>query len=71
MGLKIPSLRKRGKGLFNTSIPAVRQWVNNLPLINVETSVEQLEFALDEINKIDIPASERHDALELLIAPVI
>jgi len=71
MGLKIPLQKKRGKGLFNTSIPEVRQWVNNLPLINIEASVEQLEFALDEINKFEIPASNRHDALELLTAPVI
>ena len=71
MDLKIPSLRKSRKGLFKTSTPAVRKWVDSLPLINTEASVGQLEFALDEINKIDIPASERHDALELLTAPFI
>lgn len=71
MSLKIPRPGKRSKQQFNTSIPAVRRWIDNLPLINIEASVQQLEFALNEINKADIPASVRHDALELLTAPVI
>jgi hypothetical protein len=71
MDLKIPALGKTGKRLFKTSTPAVRQWVDNLPLINVQASVTQLEFALDEINKTDIPAAQRHAALDLLNAPVI
>lgn len=71
MGLKIPAIGKTGKSLFKTSTPAVRQWVDNLPLINIEASVKQLEFALDKINKTDIPAAERHATLDLLNAPVM
>jgi len=71
MDLKIPSPGKHGKGLFNTSTPAVRQWVDNLPLINIEASAGQLEFALDELNKTNIAAADRHEALELLTAPVM
>jgi hypothetical protein len=71
MDLIFPRPGKRGKRQFNTSIPAVRKWIENLPLINIEASVQQLEFALDEINTAEIPASVRHDALELLTAPVI
>jgi hypothetical protein len=71
MDLKIPELEKTGKRLFKTSAPAVRQWVDNLPLINIEASVKQLEFALDEINKTDIPTAERHAALDMLNTPVM
>jgi len=71
MDLNIPALEKTGKRLFKTSAPAVRQWVDNLPLINIEASVKQLEFALDEINKTDIPAAERHATLEMLNTPVM
>ncbi len=71
MDLNIPALGKVGKCQFKTGAAAVRQWVDDLPLINIEASVKQLEFALDEINKTDIPAAERHAALELLNAPVV
>jgi|GEM_PF-863068 len=71
MDLDIPASGKTGKSPFKTSTPAVSEWVANLPLINIKDCVEQLEFALDELNKIDVPAAERHAALELLTAPVM
>lgn len=71
MALKIPNLVKPGRGLFKTNISSVRTWVDNLPLINIDGTVSQLEFALDEINRVDIPATERLEALELLNAPVM
>lgn len=71
MALKIPRLGKRSKGLFKTGIDSVRTWVDNLPLMNTEATVSQLEFALDEINRADIPLTERMAAIELLNAPVM
>jgi hypothetical protein len=71
MPLKIPQLGKPGNGLFKTSLSSVRKWVDNLPLINIQDTVSRLEFALDEINKVDIPATERIGTLELLNAPVM
>jgi hypothetical protein len=71
MDLNIPALGKAGKCQFKTGAAAVRQWVDDLPLINIGASVEQLEFALDEINKTDVQATERHATLELLNTPVM
>lgn len=71
MELTAPALKQRGKSLFNTRTGAVRQWVDNLPLINADGTIVQLEFALDEINSTDMPATERLEALELLIPPVM
>lgn len=71
MDMKTPAQRNNVKGLFTTGTPAVREWVDNLPLINIDASVQQLESALEEINTTDIPAVERHAALELLTAPVM
>jgi hypothetical protein len=71
MDLNIPTLGKPGNCQFNSSTPAVRQWVDDLPLINIEASIKQLEFALDEINKTEVPAAERQAALDMLNAPVM
>jgi hypothetical protein len=71
MELLIPKLKKSGKRVFNTKAGAVRQWVENLPLINTEGTVIQLEFALDNINSVDLPTEERVEVLELLTAPVM
>jgi len=71
MELLIPELKKSGNRIFNTKAAAVRRWVENLPLINTEGTVIQLEFALDNINSVDLPAEERFEALELLTAPVM
>ncbi|MGD2055422.1 MAG: hypothetical protein PVJ15_01350 [Gammaproteobacteria bacterium] len=71
MSLLIPKLKKPGNRVFNTRADAVRRWVENLPLINTEGTVIQLEFALDNINSTELPSEERVEILELLTAPVM
>lgn len=71
MALKILKLGRHRKSVSKTSISSVRTWVDNLPLINTDRTVSQLEAALEEISRFNIPATERLAALELLNAPVI
>jgi hypothetical protein len=70
MELQIPELRKPGKGTFKTDARAIRQWIENLPLINIDKTVTLLEGALDEINGYNLPDAERFEALELFARPV-
>ncbi len=70
MKLQIPELRKPGKGTFTTTAEAVREWIENLPLTNIDKTVTLLEGALDEINSYAIPDSERLDSLEQFARPV-
>ncbi len=71
MELKIPSLKKPGIGIFKTQPESLRKWVENLPLVNVDTTVGQLEFGLSEINSVEMPPRDRLEVLELLTAPVM
>jgi hypothetical protein len=70
MKLQIPELRKPDKDGFKTGAEAVRQWIENLPLVNIDKTVTLLEEALDEINGYDIPNTERFEALELFAGQV-
>jgi hypothetical protein len=71
MELRVPILKKPGRSIFKTSPESLRKWVENLPLVNVETSVGQLEFGLSEINSVEMSFHDRLEALELLTAPVM
>jgi len=69
MALQIPTLRQPGKGAFNTSPEAVRQWIEGLPLANTDATTRLLGEALGEINSIDISTSDRFETLSLLTEP--
>jgi hypothetical protein len=70
MELRVPTL-KPGNGIFKTSPESIRKWVENLPLVNIATSVGQLEFGLSEINSVALSPRDRLEALELLAPPVM
>ncbi len=70
MELLIPELRKPGKGTFKTDARDVRQWIEELPLTNIDKTVTLLEGALDEINSYIMPETERFETLELFARPV-
>ncbi|MDH3525968.1 MAG: hypothetical protein OEM43_00470 [Gammaproteobacteria bacterium] len=70
MELQIPELKKPGMGTFKTGTGAVRQWIENLPLTNVDKTITLIEGALDEINGYILPNAERFEALELFARPV-
>lgn len=71
MELQLPERKKPGTTAFNTTTEAVRQWVEDLPLVNTERSSSLLEDALDQINALDIPAQQRLLALEQIATPVM
>jgi hypothetical protein len=71
MELKLPELRKTGAGIFKTDPESLRKWVKNLPLVNVDTCVHQMEFGLSEMNGVEIAPAIRSEVLESLTEPVM
>ena len=71
MNLNLPTRRKATESSFNTKPEVVRDWVDNLPLINTEKSRAMLEEALTDINSVSIPTRNRHETLELLATSVM
>ena len=71
MELRIPTLKKAGTGILRTDPESLGKWVENLPLVNVDTCVWQLEFGLSEINGVEMPTADRLEVLELLTEPVM
>jgi hypothetical protein len=71
MDLDLPRREKPGRLSFNTSAPAIQAWVDDLPLLNTDKTLDLVSSALDQINKLDIPPQQRHDALELLSTSVM
>ena len=71
MELKVPTLRKPGQSILKTDPDSFRKWVENLPLVNVDTCVGQLEFGLTEMNSVELSSGDRLEFLELLLEPVM
>jgi hypothetical protein len=71
MHLRVPPLGKPGGGVFKTTPERLREWVENLPLANIETCIGQLDFGLSEINRVELPPHERLEVLESLTMPVM
>ncbi len=71
MNLNLPARRKATDSSLITKPEAVRDWVDNLPLINTEKSRVMLEEALTDINSVSIPTRNRHEILELLATSVM
>jgi len=71
MELQLPERKKPARTSFNTNPDAIKRWVDDLPLLNTERTLQLLNDALDEINTLDIPAENRHMALELLSTSVM
>ena len=71
MDLDLPRREKPGRLSFNTSTPAIQAWVDDLPLLNTDKTLDLVSSSLEQINKLDIPPQQRHDALELLSTSVM
>ena len=71
MNLNLPARHKATDSSFITKPEVVRDWVDNLPLINTEKSRVMLEEALTDINSVSIPTRNRHETLELLATSVM
>jgi hypothetical protein len=71
MNLDLPRREKPGRLSFNTSTPAIQAWVDDLPLLNIYNTLDLVSGALDQINKLDIPPQQRHEALEILSTSVM
>jgi len=71
MELRVPKLKKPGGSILKTDPESFKEWVGNLPLVNIELSAGRLEFGLSVINSVELSSSDRFEALELLTAPVM
>jgi hypothetical protein len=71
MNLDLPRREQPGRLSFNTSREAIQAWIDDLPLLNTDRTVVLVSGALDQINSLDIPFQQRHEALELLTTPVM
>jgi hypothetical protein len=71
MDLDLPRREKPGRLSFNTSTPAIQAWVDDLPLLNTMETLELVNGALDQTNRLSIPPQQRHAALELLSTSVM
>jgi hypothetical protein len=69
--LRVPKLKKPGGSIFKTNPESLKKWVENLPLVNIELCVGQLEFGLSEINSVELLSTDRTEVLELLTVPVM
>ncbi len=67
----MPKRKKPGENDFDTNPAAVKQWIEDLPIINTGKSQELLDQALEEINTLDISPTDRYAAMELLSIPVL
>jgi len=71
MDLDLPRREKPGRLAFNASTPAIQAWIDDLPLLNTDRTLVLVSGALDQLNSLDIPPQQRHEALELLSTSVI
>jgi hypothetical protein len=71
MDLDLPRREKPGRLSFNTSTPAIQAWVDDLPLLNTMKTLELVNSALDQTNRLTIPPQQRHIVLELLSTSVM
>jgi len=71
MNLDLPRRKKPGRLAFNTSTPAIRTWIDDLPLLNTGRTLTLVSGALDQINSLDIPPQKRQKVLELMSTAVI
>lgn len=71
MKLQLPRRRKPDRNDFDTSAGAVKQWVDDLPLIDPDKTGKLLADALDRLNTLEIRPQERFEVMELLITPVL
>ena len=68
--LNIPEQSKPTTGSFDTRSRQVEAWVSALPMANTGESARRIFNALQEMNRLAIPANDRFKALEHFRAPV-
>lgn len=71
MNLQLPQRSKPGKTSFNSSTDAIRNWIDQLPLLNTSRTAELVTGALEQINTLNIPVTQRFAALDLFTTPVM
>jgi len=69
--LNIPEQFKPGADSFESRPKHVEAWIAALPMANTGESARQIFNALREMNRLEIPATDRHKSLELLRGPVL
>lgn len=66
----LPMRQRPGRDAFPTSVKAVRQWIDALPLANSGATARLLYNGLKELNHLEVDPAQRMEILELLRQPV-
>lgn len=68
--IDLPELAQPLPDSFDTRSESVRQWIEELPMADTGDATHQIFKALCEVNRLDIPARERFEFLELIAEPL-
>ncbi len=71
MQLTVPNRTAPKSNSFDSRPSIVKGWIDDLPMANIGETTRLLFGALTDLNKQDIPASQRFKALELLQKPIL
>ena len=64
-----PSRTSREAGDETVRLTGIEEWVQALPVANIEKTAFDLYHKLDQLNRLEIPAAERYQMLERLRKP--
>ena len=70
MQLTVPNRTAPKSNSFDSKHSSVKSWIDDLPMANVGETTRLLFGALTDLNKQDIPASQRFKILEMLQKPI-
>ncbi len=64
--LRIPRQDLDHFSLFTLSVEGAQSWTNALPVTNTREAAQQLRLAISELNRVALPAEQRHAILEVM-----
>jgi hypothetical protein len=71
MQLNVPNRTTPKNNSFDSKPASVKTWISELPMANIGETTRLLFEALTDLNKQDIPASQRFKAMEMLRKPIL
>jgi len=64
--LRIPRQDLDTHSLFSLTLEGVQSWTNALPVTNTRDVAQKLRVAIEELNRVSLPAHQRYDILEVM-----
>jgi cyclic-di-GMP-binding protein len=64
--LRIPRQDLDAHSLFSLSLEGAQSWTNALPVTNTREVAQKLRQAIEELNRVTLPAHQRYDLLEVM-----